>query len=76
MAWSPELQMWAFWLAMVDTKVLRQRNGIQIKDPPIARLHHLELFMQLRVIDCKVPSSQKHRIDCQVHMNLEMDTGE
>jgi hypothetical protein len=48
----------------------------KIKDPPIARLHHLELFMQLRVIDCKVPSSQKHRIDCQVHVNLEMDTGE
>jgi len=42
-----------FGLATVDSKALKSEKGIQIKDHLMARLHHANLFVQMRVIDCQ-----------------------
>jgi hypothetical protein len=55
LAWNLEIQMKLghFGLAMVDSKALMSGKGIQTKDHPTARLHHANLFVQTRVIDCQ-----------------------
>jgi len=55
LAWNLEIQMkfGHFGLATVDSKALMSGKGIQTKDHPMARLHHANLFVQRRVIDCR-----------------------
>jgi hypothetical protein len=42
-----------FGLAKVDNKASRSGKGIQTKDHLMARLHHANLFVQMRIIDCQ-----------------------
>jgi len=55
LAWNLEIQMKLghFGLATADNTALMSGKGIQIKDHPMARLHHANLFVQRRVIDCR-----------------------
>lgn len=52
-AWNSEIEMMLghFGLRTVDRKDLRSEKGIQTKDQPMARLHHVGLFAQMRVIE-------------------------
>jgi hypothetical protein len=80
LAWSLELSMRQhFGLAMVDRKVLRPGNGIQIKDPSDSKItssgfvyandgHQLPDKMDHLT---KCPQTET-KIDCQIHMNLKM----
>ena len=56
LAWNLEIQMKLghFGLATVDSKALMSGKGIQTKDDLMARLHHANLFVQMRVIDCRI----------------------
>jgi hypothetical protein len=55
LAWNLEVRMKLghFGLATVDSKALMSGKGIQTKDHTMARLHHANLFVQMRVIDCR-----------------------
>jgi len=55
LAWNLEIQMKLghFGLATVDSKALMSGKDIQTKGHLMARLHHANLFVQRRVIDCR-----------------------
>jgi len=56
LAWNSKIQMWLghFGLAMVGREGLRLEKDIQIRDHLMARLHHVDLFVQMRVIDLSI----------------------
>ena len=43
-------EAWAFWLCYGGQQSF---EGIQTKEHPMARLHHANLFVQMRVVDCQ-----------------------
>jgi hypothetical protein len=51
--WNLELRMRLghFGLAMVGRKALRSGKDIQTRELQMARLHHVNLFVQMRAID-------------------------
>jgi hypothetical protein len=55
LAWNLEIHMRLgyFGLTMVRKKALRSGKGTQIKGQVMAKLLHADLFVQMRVIDCK-----------------------
>ena len=55
LAWNLEAQtrLGHIGLATVGRKALRLGKGIQTKVQPMARLHHVNLFVQMRVSEHK-----------------------
>jgi hypothetical protein len=54
LVWNLEIQMKLghFGLAIVGIEALRSEKGTQTKEHLMERSHHVNLFVQMRVIDC------------------------
>jgi len=48
------MRLGCFGLAMVVTKALRLEKDMQTKENHMERLGHVDMFVQTRVIDCKI----------------------